>query len=916
MRGWVVLGILLWMPAAWSQTAVPVRAGDHPGFGRLVFDVPDPSAVHVVEQGRRLLVVLGGGRVVDAPAALPRNVESFTPAPGAAAIVVAPGARGRTTRIEGRLVLDVLDAKPRAKGKEPATAPPTPTPVISEPDQPLPAQRVARADAAPASPAPRAPEPAAAASAPSTPAPTMPVPMPTQAAPDSVRIKSAPTMGAAVFRRGEDEVVVLDDVVPVDADALRDALDGEVLPKSRAPQATVLSFRKRPDQQIGLTRTQSGWTISRRAVASAADGPDEPAGPLAIQQPGRVVAVTDPASGPPLLVLTSLANSKEERAGQKLPEFTIVPASLGLVIEPLSDQVDLRIGKDGAVISIAGRTWQGQPSPLIPQALARRFDLPPLAAPALMERLQAQLTASAAAPPRGRTRERLRAAESMIALGMGAEASAMLSLIGSDDPAMATDAAFNGLTGVAALLAGRLADAAPLADPQFDGDDEIGLWRGLRDMAATGRTAVPLGRLLPLVLTYPAPLQDRLLPVLAEAAVDQADDVSLPTVLAPFSPMAELSYARALQASRSGKPDAALELLDRLASGSDLLRAIRAREKAAEIRLAQGRLTPGQAAAEFERLSLAWRGDDREVAMRLRAAALRSDAGDWRAALEGLRDLAKLTADAGSEDVRTRIRARTGEVFRRIAEGAGPPVPPLDLVTLIAEHADSVPAGEVGQALTALLADKLVALDLPLRARPVLQTLMRTAAEGPVRAEIGARLAQLLLDGGSTADAQAALADSGAPNLSQALQQRRMLLEAKALVAQNNPAGAIERLAAIGTTEADDLRANLLAQAGDWPGSLSVLNRMVAATVPGEGPIGAAQQRLLLRQASAAVQAGDVQALHALQQRYADRVSEPDATAYRLLTAAPVRQGSDLPRAGRELALARTLPMQLSEGKR
>ena len=63
---------------------------------------------------------------------------------------------------------------------------------------------------------------------------------------------------------------------------------------------------------------------------------------------------------------------------------------------------------------------------------------------------------------------------------------------------------------------------------------------------------------------------------------------------------------------------------------------------------------------------------------------------------------------------------------------------PLELVAVVEENADLLPAGPDGDALQARLADRLVALDLPKRAGPVLEKLMQAATSDVARAGFGA----------------------------------------------------------------------------------------------------------------------------------------------------------------------------------
>ena len=922
MRRVIVTLLLLVMGpgAGWSQPVMPMRIGNHPGFGRIVFDASGRVEFDLVEQGSRILVVFRPAHSVGPAPGLPRNVLAINEGEGAATLTVVPGAKARASRAGDRIVIDVLDpaATPAAKprGTRAPTGrtmpPPVPTDIVPTTGAVSPAAVPEPARSTMPSP-PKLPEPIPVAKAPPSPVP------------GTVLIPAAPTVGAALLRRAAEDILVLDERVTIDAAALQ-AVAGPSAAPRLLPGATVVTLPHAPDRAADLRREAEGWRLTVRANPAPSDAPAaagpalDVTDPLRLGQPGRVITVLDESAGRAVLVLTSLSHDDRRAtlvAPQRRPEFTIVPTSVGVAIEPQSDQVELRAGTAGGVVAIRGVAL----SPDMPAAspaearVGHRFDFPPLGIPALLQRLAAQTNAAAVAPPRDRTRERLGAAQSLISLGMGAEASGVLSLIAADDPAAAAGPDVTALAAIAAVLAGRAAEASGLADTRLDGE-EVTLWRGIRDVALMGRSAIPIGQMLPIVMGYPAPLRDRLAPIIREAGVMEASSDALPGLLKAMPADPAFAYARAVGAARLGDTPLALRLLDGLAREANRWTEVRAREKATELRLETGAVTPAQAADELERVSLAWRGDEREVALRLRVAALRAQSGAWRAALEGLRDVIKLAPENQADAVRDVVRTRTGETFRRMLDEGAPAVSPVDFVALASDFAEGLPTGAAGQALQGMLADKLLALELPLRARSVLQALVQSTPAGPVRAGIGVRLAQMLVESGADAQAQTVLLATQAADLPGGLTLQRRLLDAKIRAGQGDVAGAIARLGDIATAEADEQRATLMARAGDWPGSLTALSQMVERAVPASGSLTPEQQALLLRQASAAVQAGDHAALRDLHRRYADRMVAPNAAPYRLLTALPVMQSSDLPRAGQEIALARALPAALAGNSR
>ena len=103
--------LVLMAGGAWAQSdapPAPIRTGDHPGFGRVVFDLPAGARWTLDRMGERLTVRFSGAAPV-AGAPPPRNVRALTAASGTAELSLAPGAQVRSMVLGNRLVLDVLD---------------------------------------------------------------------------------------------------------------------------------------------------------------------------------------------------------------------------------------------------------------------------------------------------------------------------------------------------------------------------------------------------------------------------------------------------------------------------------------------------------------------------------------------------------------------------------------------------------------------------------------------------------------------------------------------------------------------------------------------------------------------------------------------------------------------------------------
>ena len=243
-------------------------------------------------------------------------------------------------------------------------------------------------------------------------------------------------------------------------------------------------------------------------------------------------------------------------------------------------------------------------------------------------------------------------------------------------------------------------------------------------------------------------------------------------------------------------------------------------------------------------------------------------------------------------------------------------LPPLDLVALVDENADLFKGLPDNEDMRARLADRLMALDLPGRAAPVLEKLATTAATPTARAMFGARLAALRLREDDATGALAALKGSESPDPDPALREERAIIASVAQTRLGDAQGAIAALEGLTDAPADTARAAVYEKAGNWPAAEEALMTVIGTAIPETGELTDAQRQLVLRLATAAERAGDRNALTALRATLDSRLGTgPLADMIRLLTAEPVQGTADLPRAERETGLAGTVPAALAAFK-
>lgn len=926
-----------------NATSVGMRAGTHPGFGRLVFDFDQRAPVRQAREGDRLTLRFAPGTTITPPPHMPHNVQAMDISANQVVVTLAADATARVYWLGALLVVDVFDpagaATASAAAVPPAThypparpipdaiPPPVTKPVAQQkqavpPPAPVSPQLVATPSSVPAPPSPPPPAPPASGPVALVATPSAPV----VRAGAALSIPFAATTSAAAFRRGNAGVVVFDEPRPIDLAAVHDDPAFGAATVQVLPHATVLLIPLPPDKSLALTKSPQAWRVG---IVDAM----VPGQPIALQVAndtatlpldgaGDVVTIADPETGTSLLVGTQHLPGQAVPALHRTPDFNLLPTWQGIAIDPLSDALVVRASPSGLALSggRAGLATSSSTPELRAQAeasgLTRRFDLRALAPEVLLQRLTAQVDAAATAPPLARGGPRRQAAVTMLALGMGPEAEAMLQLAAADDPAGAAAPDAVGLMAVAALLAGRPTEADGITDPRLTGSDEVTLWRAVRDAMRTpgsAQAASGFVATLPLIDIYPVALRQRLLPLAFETIIEGGQVMDAARLLSSHADDPGLALARAMLRATNGDTDGALAAYEALAAGADRRSHAIAAVRAVELRLAAGRINTEQAADALDRLLYAWRGGKRELALRERVAELRQRSGAWRTALALLRETADLFPD-DKDGIQTRMKETFAALLR---DNALEHMPPLELVAMIEENTDLLPGGTAGEALDERLADRLVTLDLPQKAAPVLEKLMQAAPSPVGRAGFGTRLAAVRLREDDPKGALATLAASDSPDLPAPMAESRALLQASARARSGDPAGAVAGLAALDTAATEAARATILEQAKDWPGAERALHDYVARMIPeadilAPAPLTEEQQRMLVRYATAAAQAGDDTALGDLRTRFGPRMPRGAfGDMFRLLTAAPVQGVLDLPRAGRESLLAHDLPKTL-----
>ncbi|HEX2944224.1 MAG TPA: hypothetical protein VHO91_24420 [Rhodopila sp.] len=968
--------------AAAADPAALVRSGDHLDYGRIVVETTSGTAFHLTHDGDHVRVQFGRAIALGQAPAPPRNVRAVSVSGSTLNLTLADGARVHAMRLNGRVVLDIMDPVKPSPPSQPAPGerrhprhgkPATKTLPEAPPAQALPAgtglaqspelggrRAIAQPAAEPSAPKPAplvpvqaealAPHPDAGSVQAAEPAPAtsnepvQPLPPGRDVAPEvddgpvallahRVRLPRGtdgvaflapfpPATGAAVFQDRDGVSAVFDQRRPIDVTALRGDPTFSTVSVQLLANGTLIHVPLPAGKAVSLTPFPRGWRIAALPAAprlrpipvNSADGALQ----LVADDPGAVVTMADPVTGATLLVGTQRRPGWAVLTPRRTAEFHLRPTLQGIVLEALSDRLNLKRIEQGFLLSGGpGGLYVSPPdsttSAMVDAGLlTRRFDFPGMKRDGLLRLLTRQVAEAAAAPPLARGPLNERAAKTMLALGMGVEAQSLLHIAADQDPHEAASADNLALGAIAALLAGRTNEAEGLTDRRLDGTDEITLWRAIweamLDEGSPGAAAM-FGTVAPLAFTYPDAMRDHILPLILETMVQGGAIQPAKRLLALRQNDPKLAYARALLLQAEGNDDAALTALDALAGGRDAFDRGRAAVRAVQLRLATHKITQAQAADALDKLLYTWRGDSRELALREQLADLRAQQARWADALRLLRH-----SEADFPDKSAEIHERLLETFAAMVHDTDSQhLRPLEFVSLVDENADLLGDSAIADGVNRKLAQDLLALDLPQKAQPVLEKLLKQAVNDTAKGRYGLSLATVHAQEGDPASAIAALDDYHGEPLPADISEQRLLLRARMQAQLGDTAAAVAALAADRSSAAAETRAQILENVKDWPAAERAWADAAALTVPQDGPLTDVQSRLVLRLATATARAKDSGGLTALDQQYQGRIAAgPLADMFHLLTAQPVQTAADIARSGKEASLAAALPGNLA----
>ena len=299
---------------------------------------------------------------------------------------------------------------------------------------------------------------------------------------------------------------------------------------------------------------------------------------------------------------------------------------------------------------------------------------------------------------------------------------------------------------------------------------------------------------------------------------------------------------------------------------------------ATQIRMAQGNLTPTQAADVLDGLRYRWRGDATELDTIRALGQIYLNLGRYREALEALRSAGQRLPDLPQA---VQLQTDLSDAFRNLfLEGQADGLQPIQALALFYDFKELTPIGEDGDQIVRRLARRLIDVDLLGQAAELLKYQEENRLDGVPRAQVASDLATIDLMNRQPEAAIDALNESRTTLLPTALTAQRRVIESRAWLMLGQYDHALEIIEGDKSADAGGVRADVAWKKHDWASAAAQLEAMLGDRWKNPAPLAVEEEGTLLRCAISLSLAGDDAGLTRLRGQYqgfVDHAQSPDA---------------------------------------
>ena len=536
---------------------------------------------------------------------------------------------------------------------------------------------------------------------------------------------------------------------------------------------------------------------------------------------GHIVEIRDPIIGDRMMVVPTLLQGTGNLQPLQFAEITLLPSSQGIVIVPISDDIEIHSSDELITISrpdgmaVGDATDEDTPMSAHRSVINRaRWDRDK--ADDVFQR-KADYVEKIGQATRPKQQSIWREyARFLAAKGLYREATAAFrsafegSIENIDAPRDRIELGIYQALGCDWRVA-----SDNLNDIRLTEQEEAILWRGYI-AAQQGRFAEALDayrRSGNILEDYPIEIQFTLNQALTEAAIESGDwALASDRINALDRPQKSrlseyIDYFKARIFEASGDVDNARARYDRLASSDDRSIVVRAIAARTALDLRFGKIDSNQALSAYENVAYFWRGDFLEAKILAASARVALDAKKWQNAFSAVQRLNRLYAD--TDGIRPLLEEVTLKFDGLISGDQAEGLSNLDAVALFMEFREFMPVGHRGDDLIRKYIERLIDLDLVPQATELLRYQIDYRLDGVPRASAAVRLADLYLLERKPIEAVRVIADTRYAGLPEDLKLARRLVEAQARSDLGENQVASELLEGLGSREAFILRGDI-----------------------------------------------------------------------------------------------------------
>lgn len=687
----------------------------------------------------------------------------------------------------------------------------------------------------------------------------------------SMRFGWSENVPAAVFTRAGYLWAVFDQKVSLDVSRLKsESLQIISLPQQiDSDKGTVFRAKLVDGVSASVWRDGNTWVVdlvpqqSRPDVAlqfvTQQTSPQGPRVFVLAEGIGNAIIVRDPEVGDRLFIVPILPLSRGVDGNQTFAQFNLLKSIQGIVIQPLIDELEVRVMPDGVAVTASSfkglevsdpskvvtpktlsvRSADGLPGGLEPGRIFNLASWRQGAKPHefldFKQRIQHEISQATSI---ARSGPRLSLAQFYFAKGLSAETMGLLRTISSADEDLSRRPDVIALRGASQFILGRFAEAEKeLDNGLLNGFSEAELWRGASNAAQGKWTAAieHFARAGEIPGDYPRNFSTQLALWAAEAAIRAEDyrgaGVFLDTI-AEGKPtageQARLNYLRGRVLYASNDITTALNYWRRLIEASDRWARVRAQRSLIEHDLQSNAITRTEAIEKLEQLRFAWRGDQLEFNLLRRLGELYLEEKDFVSGLSALRQA--VTYFPNNVEARVVSKRMINEFSSIYTDGTADSMTPLTALSMYDQFRELTPVGRRGDRIIQRLADRLVEVDLLDRASILLDRQVKFRLRGKQKAIVGSKLALIRLLDRQPRMALDALNESVSPGLDSGLALERKRLRSRGVFELGDSESALKLIKNDDSRKADLLRADIYWRTQDWERSALIYQRLIGDT--------------------------------------------------------------------------------------